>query len=51
MVIRDSRLRAALASVICWAWQNKTHRILLYISFVVTLSLVVSLFDVSLVGR
>ena len=51
MVHHDSRIRAVWEAVIDWCWRHRTHRILIYIAVVSTLSLAVEVFDFSLVGR
>ena len=51
MVTRDTWLRAVWEAMTAWVWRNHTHRILIYIALVVTVSLAVEVFDISLVGR
>jgi hypothetical protein len=51
MVHCESWFRMMLHSMAEWTWHNRTHRILIYISLVLTLMLVVELFDISLVGK
>ena len=51
MAHHESWVRAAWESLMDFVWNNKTHRILAYISIVLTLILLVEVFEVSLVGR
>ena len=39
------------ATMISWVWHDRTHRILIYIALVLTLSLAVEVFNFSLVGK
>ena len=51
MVHHESWIRAAWGALMDWVWHNKTHRVLIYIALVATISLLVQLTDFTLVGQ